>query len=286
MFINPDFNFELEIKNSSRLKLLKNKLNNDKLKIGDKVKVPWFLLKTSSFRRNKLKIKCDDCGKEFTNRICNLDENIKNHYCSSCFQKGKKHYNYGNSIHVNTRNGLKKWLENNENPAKREEVRNKISNNRKGKPSNMLGKKQSEETKKKIRNSNKIAIKKAWEDGKLNYKSKYSNSKTKNYKGINYQGNYELDFLKECEKNNILDLIERGPALNYIDENGKSRLYLVDYKIKNTDILIEIKSSYTIKLNKNNNLCKFKAGKINGDFLLIIDKNYSELYKKIKNYGV
>ena len=284
MFINPNFCFDLEIKNSGRLNLLKKYLNNS-LKLGDRVKVPWYFMKSSSFRRHKMELKCDDCGKEFRSRIENLDPSNNIHYCNSCFQKGIRHYNFGGTISKSAKDSLLEWHKNNENPSKRKEVREKISISRMGKPSNMLGKHQSEKTKQKISRSNKIAIKEAWENGKLNYNSKYSNCKIKEYKGIKYQGKYELDFLIECDDLNILHLIDRGPALDYIDEKGKSRIYLVDYKIKNTDILIEIKSSYTLGINKKNNLCKIKSGKDNGDFILIINKDYSEFHKKINEYG-
>ena len=137
-----------------------------------------------------------------------------------------------------------------------------------------------------VSDSNKITMKKMWETGKLNYKSKYADSKIEEYKGIQYQGNYELDFLKEMEKYGLLSLIERGPVIEYMDSTGKNRLYLVDFKIKNTDLLIEIKSSYTIKINSKNNHLKFEFAKKHGNFIIIIDKDYSDLRKKINEYGI
>lgn len=285
MFIDPNYSFQLEIKNPGRLKLLHEVLDPS-LKMGDSVNVPWYFLKTSSLRSNHLKLKCDDCGNVFSKKLCNLDPSNNIHYCGSCFQKGERHYNFGGSIHKNSKIGIINWHDNNENPARRAGVRKKISKARKGKPSNMLGKNQSEETKRKISDSNKITMKKMWETGKLNYKSKYADSKIEEYKGIQYQGNYELDFLKEMEKYGLLSLIERGPVIEYMDSAGKNRLYLVDFKIKNTDLLIEIKSSYTIKINSKNNHLKFEFAKKHGNFIIIIDKDYSDLRKKINEYGI
>ena len=84
------------------------------------------------------------------------------------------------------------------------------------------------------------------------------------------------------EKLNLFNLIERGPAITYIDKNGKRKIYLIDYKIKGTNILIEIKSSYTITLDKKNTLLKEEYAKKEGDYIIIIDKNYSGLKEKLK----
>lgn len=285
MFIDPGFYFELEIKNTGRLKLLKETLDPN-LKMREKIKVPWYLLQTSSFRNHHMKLKCDDCGTIFSKKLRYLDPSINIHYCGSCFQKGPRHHNYGHPLHENTIIALIEWRKKHENPSKKDEVRKKISEARKGKPSNMLGKTHTEKSRKKISESNKIAIKEAWETGKLDYKSKYADSKMKEYKGIQYQGSYELDFLKECEKIGILDLIERGPVINYYDEMGKNHLYLVDYRIRNSNILIEVKSSYTLGINRKNNIHKFEEAKKLGNFILITNKNYSEFYKKINENGI
>jgi hypothetical protein len=157
---------------------------------------------------------------------------------------------------------------------------------KKGKPSSMLGKHHKEESKIKSRIANQKSLKEAWKTGKMDYHSKYANSKINFYGGIKYQGSYELDFLKEMEKLNLLKLIERGPAVSYIDKNRKKRIYLIDYKIKGTNILIEIKSSYTITLDNKNILLKEKYAKRYGNYIIIVDKNYIKLKEKLKKYEI
>ena len=77
-----------------------------------------------------------------------------------------------------------------------------------------------------------------------------------------------------------------GPVINYYDEMGKNHLYLVDYRIRNSNILIEVKSSYTLGINRKNNIHKFEEAKKLGNFILITNKNYSEFYKKINENGI
>ena len=282
MFINKEEKIELKINGFSRIKFL-NKIGFKNNKIGDKIEIPWYYLKSSYFRRYKLKLKCNECGKEFYTRIENLNENIDEHYCPSCRKKGEKNGMFGKSISETTRESIIKWHEENENPSKSKEAREKISKAKKGQPSSMLGKHHSEKSKSKISKSNKISIKEAWELGSMKSNSKYANIKIKDYKGKKYQGSYELDFLKEMEKIGILDLIERGPAIKYIDKKQKERWYLVDYKINGTNILVEIKSSYTKTLDHDNLLIKEEYAKKYGDYIMIIDKDYSFIKDKIKN---
>lgn len=282
MFINKEEKIRLEIKGIGRIIFLQKIGFNSRL--GEFIEIPWHYLKTSSLRRYKLKLKCDDCEKEFLSRIENLDKNIDIHYCSSCSKKKERNPMYGK---VSSNKGKKlPQLSGEKNPAKSEEAREKISKAKKGKPSPMLGKHHQEKSKIKSSISNQKAIKEAWEIGKLNYRSKYANSKIGFYKNIKYQGSYELDFLKEMEKLNLFNLIERGPAITYIDKNGKRKIYLIDYKIKGTNILIEIKSSYTITLDKKNTLLKEEYAKKEGDYIIIIDKNYSGLKEKLKKYEI
>jgi hypothetical protein len=282
MFVNKEEKLKLQITNFKRLFLFQKVFEDNNIKMGDILEIPWYYLKTSSLRRYKLKLKCDECGKDFYNRIENLDENINNHYCPSCSKKSEKNPLYGKTPW----NKDKKFpqLAGENNPAKRKGAREKISKAKKGQPSSMLGKHHSEKSKIKISNSNKIAIKDAWESGKLSFHSKYANSKIKLYKNIKYQGSYELDFLKEMEKLNVLNLVERGPAIYYIDKNKKERIYLIDYRIKN--ILIEIKSSYTMTLDKKNICLKENYANKYGDYTIILDKNYLKLKEKLKKYEI
>ena len=280
MFINKEEKIKLEANGSSRIGFL-NKKGFENIKKGDILEIPWYFLKTSSYRRFRLELKCDECGCEFKNRIENLNENIEKHYCSSCSKKQEKNPMF-EIVPWNKGEKLPQFSGEN-NPAKRKEVRDKISKAKKGHPSSMLGKHHSENSKFKISCSNQISIKEAWESGKMTFHSKYAQSKIKIYKDKKYQGLYELDFLKEMEKYGILTLIERGPAIKYIDKNNKERLYLIDYQIKGTNILIEIKSSYTKTLDFENILNKERYAKEYGDYIMIVDKDYSLIKDKIKN---
>ncbi|HPI81674.1 MAG TPA: NUMOD3 domain-containing DNA-binding protein [Candidatus Paceibacterota bacterium] len=284
MFINKEEKIRLEVKGIRRIIFLQ-KIGLDS-HVGGSIEIPWYYLRTSSLRRYRLKLKCDDCGREFDNRIENLDKDKDIHFCYECINKGRRNPMYNKKLSQEAKDKLISWHKNNENPAKRKEVREKISKAKKGKPSSMLGKKHKEESKIKCRISNQKTLKKLWKSGKLDYHSKYANSKINFYKGIKYQGTYELDFLKKMENWNLLHLIERGPAITYIDKKGKERIYLIDYKIKGTNLLIEIKSSYTITLDRKNLLLKEKYAKKEGNYIIIIDKNYSPLKENLMNYEI
>lgn len=110
-------------------------------------------------------------------------------------------------------------------------------------------------------------------------------NKYKNY-DIFFQGSYEKDFLNFCEKLNILNLIERGTTIRY-NNCGKEHLYFSDFKIKNTKILIEIKSDYTYNLHLELNIKKHEEC-INKGFnhIFIINKNYENFYNLIKTNNI
>ena len=96
---------------------------------------------------------CPECEKtlEYKNKRKFLLANKLNNLCRSCGKKGKKNPMFGKLVG----NALGGWGKGDNNIAKRSEVRLKISNSLKGKPSGMLGKTHSEETKEKQKNSNK-----------------------------------------------------------------------------------------------------------------------------------
>ena len=83
-----------------------------------------------------------------------------------------------------------------------------------------------------------------------------------------YQGTYELDFLtKYCD---TYPDIQRGPSINY-----ENKIYHPDFYIPSLNLIIEIKSSWT--LDKNEMKLKSDAT-INAGykFIMILDKNYHE----------
>lgn len=284
MFKEINKTFRIKITTSRQIGLYKY-IQNNKISIGDIINVPWKYLKTSSFRREKLELICDDCGKEFNSRLQSLDEDINEHFCSSCKQSGEKNYNYGKHIHPNTKKGLLNFLNSTKNPSKQIEVRDKISKARKGKPGNGLGSKHphSEETKNKL----SIALKKAWKDGKFKkVQNTFGHTDTKIYKDLEYQGSYELNFLKYIEKIGYLSLIERGPKIKYINKDGEAKIYFSDFKLKNSNIIFEIKSTYILGLHEENYYLKENAAIKLYDYNLILDNNFEIVNKKIKEYEV
>jgi hypothetical protein len=94
------------------------------------------------------------------------------------------------------------------------------------------------------------------------------------YNDIKYQGSYELDFLKFCDKNNIL--VKRGFSINYLFD--RKRTYHSDFFIPKYNLICEIKSKYYYSQYLDLNEAK-KSECINQgyNFIFIIDKNYSEL---------
>lgn len=106
-------------------------------------------------------------------------------------------------------------------------------------------------------------------------KAEKNGFKSNEYKNLHYRGTYELDFLKFCDKNNII--IENGPSIKF-NYNDKDKVYHSDFFIKRLNLICEIKSEYTYNANIELNLMKRDASISNGyNFIFIIDKNYNEL---------
>jgi hypothetical protein len=92
---------------------------------------------------------------------------------------------------------------------------------------------------------------------------------------LTYQGDYELDFLEFCESNSIK--VNNGPSLSY-NFNKKNRVYHSDFIIDDLNLIIEIKSTYTLNSDLECNLEKEKECKKRGyNFMFIVDKNYDNL---------
>ena len=93
--------------------------------------------------------------------------------------------------------------------------------------------------------------------------------------GIYYQGSYELDFLIFTKYLNLV--IEKGPKINYLN-----RVYHPDFFIKEKNLIVEIKSTYTFQKEFENNLYKRQACLDLGyRFLFVIDKDYTEFIEFI-----
>jgi hypothetical protein len=89
---------------------------------------------------------------------------------------------------------------------------------------------------------------------------------------------YVLDVLVEHFDNTKIK-VDNGISIRYKDENGKTRRYYPDIIIDN--LLFEVKSSYTLKIHKDNVLLKMQASKNAGytPFLVVWEPKESEMCK-------
>lgn len=99
---------------------------------------------------------------------------------------------------------------------------------------------------------------------------------------LHYQSTYEFDFLNFCEINNIInDISDFKNGIKYLFEN-RSSIYYPDFYIEKYNLIIEIKSTYWYnKYYKKNQLKKEICKNLGYDYLLILDKNYSEFSKTV-----
>jgi hypothetical protein len=101
----------------------------------------------------------------------------------------------------------------------------------------------------------------------------------KYYENLHYQASYELNFL-EIFYNKIK--IENAKSIRY-QFNSKNKVYHPDFFLPEYNLIIEIKSNYTYRINLEVNLAKQKACLDQGyNFIFIIDKDYTEFKKLIK----
>lgn len=74
---------------------------------------------------------------------------------------------------------------------------------------------------------------------------------SKRYKHLYYRGSYEFLFIKEFEKYFDINNLENCFPIKY-NLNGKDNIYFPDFLIRNKNIIIEIKSSWTYDNNGKN----------------------------------
>jgi hypothetical protein len=95
--------------------------------------------------------------------------------------------------------------------------------------------------------------------------------------GLYYRGSYEKNFINYCLENNI-EIENFNGSIDYIFE-GKNRKYFPDFLIKKSNTVIEIKSSYTYDIEKEQNEAKKEATISSGfNFKFIINKNYNDIF--------
>jgi len=245
--------------------------------INEPFLVHWSLLKSKrDYRIKFIKVKCDDCGVIFERRIRDLKPDKNEHFCTKCQNKGDRNGNFGKPNN-NAKIGLKKWLNENGNPFTWESSKQKIKEKQGWikMAEKRKGTKLSDDIKKRMSDA---AIK-AFKEGRRKPNSGWGRIRIKQYNGIDYQSSYELKFLKFVESIGKFDLIERGPRISYFDDSGKEHNYYIDYRIKNTNIVFEIKSSYLWNKKRNINEIKMNESKKYYDYNLIINNNFKNIKK-------
>lgn len=96
-----------------------------------------------------------------------------------------------------------------------------------------------------------------------------------------YQGTFEKDFLDKYYNNLNID-IKNGITIKYKFEN-KDCVYFSDFYITSKNLIVEIKSEYYYNLHLERNLSKQNYCIEQGyNFIFIINKDYDEFNKKIK----
>lgn len=243
-------------------------------KLNEPFYVHWSLLKSKSeYRTMYIKVQCDDCNKIFERRIRDLNPDEKSHLCSTCRKKGNKNGMFGKKNNINQKISTKKWMDEKGNPFTWDSVKIKIKNKEKERIEKIVqktrGQKRNDDAKNNIKNGILLAIK----EGRL---KTWHNIKVKNYKGIDYQGSYELNFLKHIESIGKLHLIEKGPIVEYLIDKNKHN-YHVDFKIKNTNIIFEIKSKYYWKKDEKINIIKKESAEKLYDYYLVMDNKFDIL---------
>jgi uncharacterized C2H2 Zn-finger protein len=100
----------------------------------------------------------------------------------------------------------------------------------------------------------------------------------KQYKDTNlhYQASYELDFLEKYY--DIIKDLEDGPSIKY-KYKEKEKIYFSDFYSPFLNLIIEIKSSWTLKLDESIKEKKKYTLKKGYNYIRIVNKNYDEFNK-------
>ena len=142
---------------------------------------------------------------------------------------------------------------------------------------------QSEDIKNKIKNTNqlKYGVDFPTQNREIIHKGFKSMMKVKNFRETNilYGSSYELDFLEKFY--HLID-IENGKTLSYFLDD-KNHFYHSDFYIPSLNYIIEIKSSWTLKLQSTQEIeAKLDCCKLyHYNFIMILDKNYDEFQEFI-----
>jgi len=104
--------------------------------------------------------------------------------------------------------------------------------------------------------------------------------KVKEYKnGIFYQGSYEMEFLDlYWDRMQILN----GKKFIYIGFDGNQHVYFSDFYIPSLNLIVEIKSQYTLDYDSNSYYKHTTVKNSDYNFICIIDKIYDEFESLLK----
>lgn len=240
-------------------------------------------------------VKCDNCGieKEVKYQSYNIstNNNTEKFYCSNkeCINTKrviatKKKYGVDNVFQLD--NTKEKIKETNiikfgvENPQQNKKIKEKTesTNLKKYGVKNPF---QSEDIKKKIKETNlkNFGVEYPSQNQAIFHKRKITGVKINKLGKLTYQGSYEKDFLLKYK--DVLH-VENGLSIKYkyldVDKIYHSDFYLPDF-----DLIVEIKSTYWY--NEHLEICQEKAKftkKIH-NYIMILDKDYTEFEKIISN---
>lgn len=264
---------------NKRLNFLKQTYNFQCLECGEKfstsIRLNKHIIKNhgkKEYYDNHLKKngedKCKICGKKtnFTGRLSGEYSGYK--YC--CSNKCANIYRYQQRSKTNL---LKYGFEN---PFQSEEIKKKIKQtfiNNYGVDNNMKSEKGKTEYKKSM--MKKYNVEWPLQNKNILDKNQKSAKTLKRYKDTSlwYQGLYEKEFL-DLYLIKYPD-IQRGPSIKYTYKN-KDKVYHSDFYIPSLNLVVEIKSSWILKIDKESE--EKKNAVINNGFkyIMILDKNYNE----------
>lgn len=112
------------------------------------------------------------------------------------------------------------------------------------------------------------------------YKGKrYNLPSGKTIRVMGYEDDF-LDYVLQTKKLSEKSFdFEQRIYISYKDGTGNYRKYFPDFYIPNLNLVIEIKSKYTLNKQQELNQRKFEAAKKKYNFICIVDKNYKEFDK-------
>ena len=289
------------------------RLSHPNIKSGDIVLLE--VNELSSFSTIKIDVRCDECGVDKNIKIKDYNKNIQNGGYYACSQicakeksiltNDKKYGKHPSKISEN-RNRAVETCKNKygEDYMKCDIIKSKIVNSnisKYGVEYPLMSKEIREKCE--ITNLEKYGRKNPFQIEKIKEKIKKTNiikygvenpqqcdlihEKTvrsgylygMHISGLTYQGTYEKDFLDTCYNRKII--VKKPDSITY-EFDSKLKKYFPDFYYTSLNLIIEIKSSYTYRIDEEINLQKKKAAEQQGfKFIFIIDKQYSEFFNII-----